>query len=858
MPHNFQNVQVTTNSFVIQRNRFTNMKSVMFSPNVPEIKPPKRQRLVHHMQVANPGTFKSLALYDDGSLLYTSDEIPDAVFHVHDTNQQAPPDARGWYDIRLNRTAGKTITPSQFQSIIASSKLTPESASAATIMQLMLCQTHNQDQPGNKKAYFFEAGKMRVPRMPVELWHGYYQAVRPAPGKLLVTVDTTVAAMYMSGPLMEVCMAAVGGNDSRRLGPTTEKNKDFEVLKKLLKNRNIFTKTTGRRVKTVRGLHPGPVGDYQFEKNGVPTTIAQHYKQAHNIVLQHPYTIGIITSGKHLPPTIVPLELCTMIPGQPYKQKLPPDAGATVIAFSVLKPQERLNKITGSDNGVDSPVRSYGKSEFLAEAGVSINPTPMTVAGRLFEPMNLLYGNNQEVSVRDGAWNVLRVKFQTPTKIEKWGLINTVPGLPFPRVQGFMQMLAQCASSLGMGEGVLCCAHYVAINAFVEIGQPPNGSIVMGNPGAIKNAFDAVLAVLGPNPDMIVVVLPENAPDLRAEIKYTGDILLGIRTQCLRINKIPQDRNKASQYFNNVALKLNARMGGCNALVKTDLMRELSMSSTPFMIFGADVAHPAAKQTRPSVVSLVWSHDRYGASYAATTRVQESRTEIIVDLGEMFTRAVEMFGRKYRKTPGRIFFYRDGVSEGEFEAVKNTEVTALKTAIDEIWKRRGLTDPKPKITFLVVGKRHHVTFFPNGISQQALSDRNGNCRAGLVVDRDLSNPAFKDFYLQSHAAIKGTSRSAHYTVICDENFNEDLPKLQELSYALCHIYAKATRSVSIPAPVYYADLACARGRFHMEPGSDLDIDGSIGSGRASNFDLGAWKNAFGQVHANFAQVMYFL
>ena len=46
-----------------------------------------------------------------------------------------------------------------------------------------------------------------------------------------------------------------------------------------------------------------------------------------------------------------------------------------------------------------------------------------------------------------------------------------------------------------------------------------------------------------------------------------------------------------------------------------------------------------------------------------------------------------------------------------------------------------------------------------------------------------------------------TSRSAHYNVLYDENnFTPD--SLQALSYALCHVYARATRSVSIPAPVY--------------------------------------------------------
>ena len=105
---------------------------------------------------------------------------------------------------------------------------------------------------------------------------------------------------------------------------------------------------------------------------------------------------------------------------------------------------------------------------------------------------------------------------------------------------------------------------------------------------------------------------------------------------------------------------------------------------------------------------------------------------------------------------------------------------------------------KPSITVIVVGKRHHVRFFPiDG------GDRTGNCRAGTVVDRDITHPVELDFYLQSHAGLLGTSRPAHYNVLHDDN-NFSADALQALSFALCHVYARSTRSVSIPAPVYCA------------------------------------------------------
>ena len=72
----------------------------------------------------------------------------------------------------------------------------------------------------------------------------------------------------------------------------------------------------------------------------------------------------------------------------------------------------------------------------------------------------------------------------------------------------------------------------------------------------------------------------------------------------------------------------------------------------------------------------------------------------------------------------------------------------------------------PKITMIIVGKRHHVRFFTK---EPRDADRSGNCPAGLIVDNQVTSPVEFDFYLQSHAGLLGTSRPAHYNVLFDEN-----------------------------------------------------------------------------------------
>jgi eukaryotic translation initiation factor 2C len=78
-----------------------------------------------------------------------------------------------------------------------------------------------------------------------------------------------------------------------------------------------------------------------------------------------------------------------------------------------------------------------------------------------------------------------------------------------------------------------------------------------------------------------------------------------------------------------------------------------------------------------------------------------------------------------------------------------------------------------------------------------------------VVDTPICHPHEHDFYLQAHAGIQGTTRPVHYHVLADEN-QIGADAVQNLTFALCHLYCRCTRSVSLVPPVYYAHLAAAR------------------------------------------------
>lgn len=89
-----------------------------------------------------------------------------------------------------------------------------------------------------------------------------------------------------------------------------------------------------------------------------------------------------------------------------------------------------------------------------------------------------------------------------------------------------------------------------------------------------------------------------------------------------------------------------------------------------------------------------------------------------------------------------------------------------------------------------------------------------------VVDKGVTEARNWDFFLQSHHALLGTARPAHYFVLLNEMFTRQSmgqntnisDHLHQLTFEMCHLFGRSTGPVSIPPPVYYAHLACERSR----------------------------------------------
>ena len=248
---------------------------------------------------------------------------------------------------------------------------------------------------------------------------------------------------------------------------------------------------------------------------------------------------------------------------------------------------------------------------------------------------------------------------------------------------------------------------------------------------------------------LIMVVLPPKDKKLYSEVKRVGDNVVGIPTQCVQQKQVQQAKR---QVCANISLKINSKLGGINHIIDPSVRSPVF--TEPTIVFGADVTHPSSTETgTPSIAAVVASMDAHASKYQARVRAQRHEKgggaqEIINDLAVIVKELLMEFYKANKKLKAsKIIFYRDGVSEGQFDQVLAHEVRAVQEACMMLEK-----EYRPRITFVVVQKRHHTRLFCE--NPRDASGRANNVPPGTTVDSGITHPYEFDFYLCSHFGIQ--------------------------------------------------------------------------------------------------------
>lgn len=112
--------------------------------------------------------------------------------------------------------------------------------------------------------------------------------------------------------------------------------------------------------------------------------------------------------------------------------------------------------------------------------------------------------------------------------------------------------------------------------------------------------------------------------------------------------------------------------------------------SCPTLIIGADVSHAAPGSNGASFAAITMSMDRIAARYAAAVETNGIRVEIIAtrNMEDMLKPLVQNWMETVGggRLPDHVFYFRDGVSEGQYQNVLTQEVKDIKRIFAEFGK----------------------------------------------------------------------------------------------------------------------------------------------------------------------------
>ncbi|CAF1148681.1 unnamed protein product [Rotaria sordida] len=529
-------------------------------------------------------------------------------------------------------------------------------------------------------------------------------------------------------------------------------------------------------------------------------SVYDYFLEKYNMKLKYPNlpTVELYTPPNKTQFHYLPMECCTIQAWQRSIKPLTTDQRARVTKKTVVRPNQRYQAIKEIVQ-----TRQFNEDKYIKEIGMSVDDEEMLIVeGRLIAPPEIKYisghdGQSEVVErINIGKWNI-RNRFQKTRHIDTWACIMVSAQRPNQYQLSIAQQFVK---------------HFPYVIERFGIYFEPN-PIMRSDPAIPQKIHDRLQELKGSNCEVVLFILNGVGEDIYKTIKYFGNHKLGIVTQCTDFVAIAKNINKLDMYLQNLVQKFNAKLGGVNGMVSLARALTSSTKDDVFMFFGADVTHTTCSRDKPSIAAVIGSIDSTSTQYAS--RVSEQypargriSLEIIKDLYQMATDLLKLFAQKNGCFPNKIVFYRDGVDDGHFQKVLDNELRALHNACKALY----MNNPLPKITFIVVKKRHNTRFF---VRESNSNNPNitmmNNVQPGTVVDTNIVHPGGFDFYLNSHAAIQGTSHPILYHVLYDEiGFSSD--EIQSLTYYLCHSDVRCTKAVSVPAPVHYAHLAAYQSR----------------------------------------------
>ena len=422
-------------------------------------------------------------------------------------------------------------------------------------------------------------------------------------------------------------------------------------------------------------------------------TVREYLEEQYGVDITRPRLNCIELTNRNL----IPIELLKVLPNQPYYDNNNAKLQADVIKKSCINPNNWIREIRNSRGDV-----AEGANEF--------EETLEARVGRNFEETTGIVLERNEMQESFKANDISSV-------------IIALRGCNTDVINFFKTQLRNTARGCGL---------YIDCRVFQDV--------LIGNLPRFLSK------------DHHNIIIGNELDRIYGTIKLHE--MSGYHTQCLKYSTLSKLYNNSrnermvSNTIKNILYKMNIKAGGENWRIRVQGNWPRTVFNEPVMIIGADVTH--FNDGNPSIAAVVCNSSQFeftaGSSYNFKISVQyppENRNSIeyIKDMKNIIRDLLSAFYQNTRQKPGKIIYYRDGVSMGQFETIVLEELNAIQEACTSL--EEGY---QPKVSIVVCTKRH---------GQRFVTTNRKNPDIGTVVSKDLVAPNYFNFYLFSQNVFQG-------------------------------------------------------------------------------------------------------
>uniref|UniRef100_A0A1B0GJP8 Uncharacterized protein n=2 Tax=Lutzomyia longipalpis TaxID=7200 RepID=A0A1B0GJP8_LUTLO len=606
----------------------------------------------------------------------------------------------------------------------------------------------------------------------MQLWPGFATSIRQHERDIMICTEVTHKVIRM-----ESCYQVMA-----------QSGRDEDSIKRNLIGQRVVTEYNNLtyRIDDV-DFSLSPCSEFE-KKSGEKISFIQYFRDRYNVTIRDTRQPMLVSRAKARDikagrPEIVNLvpELCRLT-GLTDQQRNDFRLMRDMAQHTRIGPDMRIRRFLDLNRRIQNEQKA---KEMMGKWEMSLDRQLVEFPGRVLPREEIKFGGDcYESPNNDADWTftLRKNRLFEVDRVTNWHVI--CPERDYSIAMKFLSILTSTAGRMGF-----------------QLGRPTVYRIPDDRATSYVNSIERAC---NDSTQIILCVVPNQRGDRYSAIKKKSLVDRAVPTQVMWTKVMSNDRIIGG-VAGKVAIQMNCKLGNAPWTVRVPLKN--------VMTCGFDVTFDANDKSRTVGAFVATMDIKECNTYYSAISQHKYGEEISNFLVVNVFKALKQYEQIHKQPPARIFFYRDGVGEGDIDHVLSIEVNKLKEKL-----KTAYGDHAPKLTYIIVTKRINTRLF-----RKMSSTSVQNPPPGTVVDDVITLPERYDFFLVSQATRQGTISPTSYNVISDES---GLPpdKIQIWTFKMTHLYYNWSGNVKVPAVCQYAQkLAFLVGQhIHQEPNHLLE------------------------------------